>query len=58
MTANPLMDPNRLPVTRDLDSYCSWLNGMEFVRQSGAPYHVAERDAPNGQRERYLGRGA
>lgn len=56
MTANPLITTNRQAVTRDLDSYCAWLNGFEWVRQSGEPYRIATRDKAGGGTERFLTR--
>lgn len=58
MTANPLMIPTNRQVSMGLDAYCAWLNGLGWVRASGVPYHIAERETPNGQSERYLGRAA
>jgi hypothetical protein len=55
MTANPLLNAGPRQVSRNLDDYCHWLNGLNFVR-SGAPYFIAERDTPNGGIERYLSR--
>lgn len=58
MTANPLVVAQKDRPSRSLDAHCQWLNGLRWVRFSGSPYFIAEREKPEGGAERYLARAA
>ena len=54
---NPLIAARKPVVSRDIDQFCAWCNGLSWVRASGAPYFVNTRTGPNGI-ERFLDRKA